>query len=188
MIAYLNGTIQKKIKDALILKTGGIGYLVHIPTNFLNEYEEDDSIELYCHTAVREDNISIYGFTSIEELNIFKLLISVSGVGPKTALEILNNPVASIKYAISKGETALLVNTPGIGKKTAERIIVDLKGKIDAVEKPGNYSVPKEIDQDAVIALENLGFRRHQIIKSLKNIPEEIKDPEEIIRYFLKNA
>lgn len=188
MIAYLNGTIQKILPDSLILNVNGVGYQVFSNKNLLSEHEKDESLELYIHTSVREDNISLFGFETIEELQLFKLLISVSGVGPKTALEILNNPVSSIKYAILKGEIEILVKTPGIGKKTAERILIDLKGKIETIEKPEDYSVLQEINEDALNALLNLGYRKHQIIQKLKNIPEEIKDTEEIIRYFLQNA
>lgn len=188
MIAFLEGTIHKKHEDSLIIKTGGIGYLVYATQNLLSENEEKDAVELYTHTAVREDDISIFGFSTIEELQMFKLLISVSGVGPKTALEILNNPIPSLRYAISNGETALLVNTPGIGKKTAQRIILDLKEKISTTEKPKDYKIPQEINEDALNALLNLGYRRHQIINTIKNKPSEIKETEDIIRYFLQSA
>lgn len=188
MIAYLNGTIQKKLLGAIIVNTDGVGYLVHTNKNFYSECEESDPVELYIHTAVREDDISLYGFASIDELNMFKLLISVSGVGPKSALEILNNPLSSLKYAIVKGESELIVKTKGIGAKTAGRIIIDLKGKIDTVEKPENYKSDPEIDNDALNALINLGYKRHHIVSALKNIPEEISETEEIIRYFLQNA
>ncbi|MFC1647602.1 Holliday junction branch migration protein RuvA [Patescibacteria group bacterium] len=189
MIAYLNGTIQKKLPTALIINAGNIGYLVNISQNYLTECEENDHKELFIHTAVREDDISLYGFEKFEELEVFKLLISVSGVGPKSALEILNNPISSIKYAISNGDSALLVQTKGIGKKTAERIVIDLKEKIGTSEKPQDYtSTASDINEDVVSALENLGYRKHQIIQKLKKMPEEIQEPEDIIKYFLQNA
>ncbi len=188
MIAYLTGTIQKKAGPAIILSTGDVGYLVNVTSDYLAECEENDSVELYIHTSVREDNISLFGFEKFEELEIFKLLISVSGVGPKSALEILANPLSSIKYAISKGDSALLVNTRGIGKKTAERILIDLKEKIETSEKPQDYSVTAKINEDAVTALMNLGYRKHQILNTLKKLPEDIREPEDIIKYFLQNA
>ncbi|MBU1446372.1 Holliday junction branch migration protein RuvA [Patescibacteria group bacterium] len=190
MIAYLEGEVQKKLSNAIIINTGGVGYLVHVNKNFLNECEENMRIEAYTHTSVRENDISIFGFQNIPELEMFKLLISVSGIGPKTGLEILNNKVASLKYAIANGDIDLLVQTPGIGKKTAERVILDLQGKItDAIQKPGDYIENiKDVNEDAINALENLGYRKHQIIQTLKKLPENIKDPEEIIRYFLQNA
>lgn len=188
MIAYLNGNVQKNLNDSLIITSNGVGYLVFANQQILAEHEEQDTIELYIHTAVKEDDIKLFGFKTLEELKLFKLLITVSGVGPKTGLEILNNPINSIKYAISNGDAALIVQTKGIGKKTAERIIIDLKEKVIPVDKPEEYSAQGEIDNDAVKALMNLGYRRHQIVQTLKNIPEEIKDTEEIIRHFLQNA
>ncbi|MFC1599753.1 Holliday junction branch migration protein RuvA [Patescibacteria group bacterium] len=188
MIAYLTGTIQKKLPTAIILNAGEIGYLVSVTQTFLAEHEADDAIELYIHTAVREDDISLYGFASYEELETFKLLISVSGVGPKSGLEILNNPISSIKFAISKGDVDLIVKTKGIGKKTAERIVIDLKEKIGATDKPENYETPSDINEDAIGALINLGYRKHQIVQKLKKMPSEIKEPEDIIKYFLQNA
>lgn len=188
MIAYLTGTIQKKLPTAIILNAGDVGYLVNVTQTYLNECEQDDSAEVYIHTSVREDDISLFGFEKFEELEVFKLLISVSGVGPKSALEILNNPLSSIKYSISKGDSALLVKTKGIGKKTAERIVIDLKEKIGAAEKPQDYKLPADINEDAVNALINLGYRKHQILNTLKKMPEEIQEPEDIIKYFLQNA
>lgn len=188
MIAFLEGTIQKKLTENIILNIGNIGYLVNISSNNLAELEENDTLSLFVHTSVREDNISLYGFQTLEELDLFKKLISVSGVGPKTGLEILNSSAASVRYAISEGDAVLLEKTPGIGKKTAQRIIIDLKNKISQSQKPEDYIDMKNINRDAVKALEKLGFRKHQIISRLKDIPEDITNEEEIIRYFLQNA
>jgi len=188
MIAFLEGIVQKKLNGAIILNTGDIGYWVNISSNSLAESEENDHLSLFIHTSVREDDISLYGFPKFDELDLFKKLISVSGVGPKTGIEILNNSVASIKYAISQEDTELLEKTPGIGKKTAQRIIIDLKNKVSQNEKPDNYLDTNNINKNAIKALEKLGFRRHQIINKLKDIPEEITTEEEIIRYFLQNA
>jgi len=188
MIGYLEGTIQKKIDNNIIVKCNGVGYLVYISRNLFTEIEETEPISLYVHTAVSEDSIRLFGFQEIESLKMFKLLITVSGVGPKTALEIMNNPLSSLKYAISSGDSSLLVKTKGIGKKTAERIIIDLKGKVIAGQKPSDYEDYKDIDADAVIALQNLGFRRHQIIEKINSMPKNITKTEDIIRYFLQNA
>ena len=188
MIAYLTGTIQKKLPTGPILNTGDVGYLVTATQAYLAEHEAEESVELYIHTAVREDDISLYGFQTFEELELFKKLISVSGVGPKTGLEVLNNSAASVRYAISQGDSTLLEKTPGIGKKTAQRIIIDLKNKVSESQKPDDYVDMKNVNKDAIKALEKLGFRKHQIISRLKDIPEEITNEEEIIRYFLQNA
>lgn len=188
MIGYLEGTIQKKIDNNIIIKCNGVGYLVYVSKILSSEIEENDQISLYIHTAVSEDDIRLFGFLEIEGLKMFKLLISVSGVGPKTALEVMNNPLPSLKYAISSGDSSLLVKTKGIGKKTAERIMIDLKGRIVVTEKPGEYEIYNDIDEDAVAALANLGYRRQQVLSKLRNMPKEINKTEDIIRYFLQNA
>ncbi len=188
MIAFLEGIISKKITGGVILNTGSVGYLVHVSSSTFAELEENDSLSLFIHTSVREDDISLYGFRTLEELELFKKLISVSGVGPKTGLEVLNNSAASVRYAISNGDATLLEKTPGIGKKTAQRIIIDLKNKVTENKKPDEYVDSKDVNSDAVKALEKLGFRKHQIINRLKDIPKDIKTEEEIIRYFLQNA
>jgi Holliday junction DNA helicase RuvA len=188
MIAYLNGLIQKKLQTSLIIKVHGIGYEVYVNKTLLDESEENENIEVYIHTAVKEDNISLYGFKDLEELKMFKLLISVSGVGPKSALEILNNPISSIKYAIANEDSDFIIKTKGVGAKTAKRIIVDLKNKIDLIKKPKNYQNELEINIDAVNALINLGYKRGHINSILKSMPTEIQKTEEIIRYFLQNT
>ncbi|MBN1494572.1 Holliday junction branch migration protein RuvA [Candidatus Peregrinibacteria bacterium] len=188
MIGYLEGTIQKKIGNNIIVKCSGTGYLVHVTKNLLAETEENEPVALYIHTAVSEDDIRLFGFQEIESLNMFKLLITVSGVGPKTALEIMNNPLSSLKYAISSGDSSLLVKTKGIGKKTAERIIIDLKGKVINEDKPSDYECYKDIDSDAILALQNLGFRKHQIVQKIQLMPKNITKTEDIIRHFLQNA
>lgn len=187
MIAYLEGTVQKMLPDTIIINTGGVGYAVFINQLTATEIQENSDIELFIHTVVREDSITLFGFLKIEELNLFKLLLSVSGVGPKTALEIMNNPVASIKYSISNGDASLLANTKGIGKKTAERIIIDLKEKIGVHEKPAEYKSIKEFDEDVMNALINLGYHKQVVQRTLKKMPEEITETEAIIRYFLQN-
>lgn len=188
MIGYLEGSIQKKLDNTVIVKTNGVGYLVFLTRIHSSEIEENDNVSLYIHTAVSENDIRLFGFTNIESLKMFQMLITVSGVGPKTALEIMNNPLPALKYALSKGESDLLVKTKGIGKKTAERIIIDLKGKVAISEKPQDYEDIKEADEDAVNALLNLGYRRQQILQKLRNIPKEISKTEDKIRYFLQNA
>lgn len=188
MIAYIEGEIIKKSNKSIVIKCGNIGYLIYVNDNVISEHEENDEIKLHLNTVLRDADISVYGFLTNEELEMFKMLITVSGVGPKSALELLNNPVSSLKYAISKKETAILVNTPGIGKKTAERIIIDLSGKIKDSEKPENYIKSQDINEEALQALINLGYRKHQIINILKNKPDNIKETENIIRYFLQNA
>ncbi len=185
MIAYLKGKILRKVDKGVILDTGNIGYLVHLPSPILAEITTDSEKEFFIHSQIREDAFDLYGFEKIEELDFFKSLIGVNGIGPKIALEILSTPVKKIKNAIINEELGYLCKIPGIGQKTAKRLILELKGKIDfdtSVE-PNGIS-----DHDAVEALIKLGYQRHHIVKKLRDLPKEIKEAEEMITYFLKNV
>lgn len=187
MIAHLKGKILAKQNHSLILNGGNIGYLVYTPLSILTENKEKDEIELFIHTHVREDNISLYGFKTLNELNFFKLLLSVSGIGPKIALEIISAPPEIIKTAIFTEDIKTLTKINGVGKKTAERIVLELKNKVEPeLHEKGNLK--QWIDQDAVEALINLGYSKYQVVKTLSEIDKKITATEEIIKYFLKNA
>lgn len=191
MIAYLKGQILKKTEKGIILDTGNVGYLVSLPTNLLQSVEESAQVEFFIYSNIREDAFDLYGFANYAQLTFFKTLISVSGIGPKSALEILSNDTDKIKAAILNEDSAYLCKMPGIGQKTAKRIILELKNKIeiDTPESLGkNYkSYEAGINSDVLEALVKLGYQRHQISQALRNLPEEMKEAEEIITYFLKN-
>ena len=131
MIAYLKGKIIAKTNTYLILEAGSVGYQVFAGENFLASLERGHEAEIYTHHRVREDASDLYGFANLEELELFELLLSVSGVGPKSALAVLS--LASphdIKEAIIRGDAGLLTKVSGIGKKTAERLVLELKNKV----------------------------------------------------------
>lgn len=191
MIAHLSGTIRKKLPKALIIDTGTVGYLVHIATPLCEKITEKSDIELFIHTKVREDDISLYGFETFAELEFFKTLLNVNGIGPKLALEIMAQNPEKVKSAIMSGDILYLTNIPGIGKKTAERIIVELKNKIDWADidiSRTHTSVKKNTSEDAINALTTLGYQKFEIHKVLKNMSEEMKSVEEIVTYFLRNV
>jgi len=189
MIAYLKGYILKTLEKALILDVQGVGYEVKSNTNFLADIKENEEVEIYIHTHVREDDISLYGFSTHEELELFKLVISVSGIGPKIGLELLNNPVGMITQAIYTEDTALLSKTPGLGKKTAQKLILELKNKVTPHALPttsGTQTAP--ITSEVMEALEGLGYNRHQITTGLKKLSPEFTTTEELITAFLKES
>lgn len=189
MIGYLQGTIQKKLPKSIILNTGNVGYAVNITTPLLEKCSEGKSLELYIYTKVREDDISLFGFVKVEELEFFKTVLNVNGVGPKTALEILSQDMDKTKAAILSNNLLFLSKIPGIGKKTAERIILDLKNKLDWVDTMrmhGNLE-DEETHEEALEALFGLGYQRFEVIKMLKKMPPEITKTEDIVTYFLKN-
>lgn len=188
MIGYLEGTVKKKLERNIFVQTNGVGYVVATPAPLFEKISEDDAVELYIHTRVREDEISLYGFTTPEDLTLFETVISISGVGPKTGLELLSNDPKKVKAAILNKDVAFLSQLHGIGKKTAERIIVELKNKImpDGLEHV-HQGLTQTSDEafDAILAL---GYQKHEVNRVLKGMPDEIKDTEEIITYFLRHV
>lgn len=187
MIAYLKGQIIYKNKNSIILLSNSIGYEVHLTGRLIDPLELNQEAEFYIYTKVREDELSLFGFASPAELDFFKSLISVNGVGPKTALEILSVDADLVKSAIIQENASYLSKIPGIGKKTAERIILELKNKISPEL---NKSLPNTIDQqfeEVISALSSLGYQRGEILKVLKDTPQTLSTTEEMVTYFLQN-
>ena len=134
MIAYLSGKIIVKNNHYLILETGGIGYQIFVGENFLADLKIGEQKEIYTHHRVREEASDLYGFKTLDELDLFELLLSVSGVGPKSALAVLSLAAPDdIKEAIIRGDASLLTKVSGIGKKTAERLVLELRNKVTRI-------------------------------------------------------
>jgi len=188
MIGYLTGKIINKKENSLTVFINGIGYLIRVPTRIASSNEVGCEIELYIHTHVREDALELFGFESEKELDFFHQLISVSGIGPKSALGILDQPLALIKSAIFSGDEAMLTTLPGIGRKTAGRLILELKNKISLDEFQVGSTKKIDANSDALEALVSLGYDRGQTLRTLKDLPTEITKTEEIVKWFLKNA
>jgi Holliday junction DNA helicase RuvA len=163
MIGLLRGRLLEKRPNQVILDVGGVGYLVAIPlSTFATMGELHAEVTLLIHTHVREDALSLYGFLSQREKHFFELLLGASGVGPTLALKILSGMnVEELVPAIRTGDLARLTKIPGVGRKTAERMVVELKDKLDAVtveaEKPAPAS-PAGVESDVKSALINLGY------------------------------
>lgn len=169
MISYLSGEIQSKDLKSLILNVNGVGYRIHTLPALLEKLTEGREIELYTHLHIREDCQELYGFEKKEELEFFLKLLSVSGIGPKSALGVFAiAKVSELKQAIATGDIAFLTRVSGIGKKTAERIIVDLRGKIDLSQIPAPGLTSADID--AVDALVGLGYSHQQAITALRQV------------------
>lgn len=189
MIRFLKGTVFEHREKALILLVGGVGYQVTIPSRL--QFEQGAESALFIHTHVREDALSLFGFTKREELDFFELLITVNGIGPKMAMEILNEPVENIQNAIFGGNLAALTKISGVGKKLAERLILELKGKVSPSGTNALHEatrVDSNLDEDAVSALETLGYKRSHIARVLSELPEQPIDTEAVIRYFLQKV
>lgn len=178
MIALLTGLIAHKSPDHIILDVHGVGYRVHIPFSTYYELpEEGGTATLHIHTSVREDAILLYGFRTRLEKSFFQLLINVSGVGPKLARDILSNiQPGPLAQALAQGDLAKLSTIPGIGKKTAERLVLELKdkvGKLDMSSLPAvdAREIPaSDVAEDVLSALLNLGYKEPQVRKALAGL------------------
>ncbi|MDO9307867.1 MAG: Holliday junction branch migration protein RuvA [Deltaproteobacteria bacterium] len=178
MIALLTGQIAYKSPDHIILDVNGVGYRVLIPFSTYYELpEEGGVVTLHIHTSVREDAIQLYGFRTRLEKSFFQLLISVTGVGPKLARDILSNiQPGPLSQALAQGDIHKLSTIPGIGKKTAERLVLELKekaGKMDLSSLPVTEmrQIPDEdVAEDVISALLNLGYKEPQVRKALAGL------------------
>jgi Holliday junction DNA helicase RuvA len=164
LIARLAGTLIEKSPDRVLLDVGGVGYLVFVSFQTFQDLPElESAVTLLVHTHVREDTLSLFGFVTDREKKLFELLISVAGVGPKLALTLLSGiPVEGLVEAMSQGDARRLMAVPGIGKKTAERLSLELKekaAKLAAPARPAGAGVPLE---DVVSALVNFGYRKSE--------------------------
>lgn len=184
MIGKLRGQIDLIGSSYIIIDINGVGYKVAVGSSLLADSKVGDEIKLYVHTHVREDQLALFGFDSNEELEFFELLISVSGIGPKAAMHIMSiAPIDVIKNSISKQDPSLLSNASGIGRKTAEKIVVELKNKIGVLSE-GNVFEKGEETNEVISALEGLGYKSSEIRPILGKLTEN--DTEEKIKEALK--
>jgi holliday junction DNA helicase RuvA len=172
MIATIEGILEYAGVDSITVKIGGIGIQVHVPASSPSRFGGKGShVSLYTHLQIREDTIFLYGFTSSEELDLFKNLISVSGIGPKTALSLLSSlSVEQLTMAITSGNAELISQVPGIGKKAAGRIIIELRGKLEREWPETGLSLAPE-DADAIAALTNLGYSLMEATHAISRVP-----------------
>ena len=175
MISHLRGTIIEITEKYIVLDVQGIGYKVFCSTDTLAGLREGIEASLSTYLAVREDALDLYGFISNEEKGFFEMLISVSGIGPKGALGILGQTsVETLKQAIGTGDTSYLTKVSGIGRKTAEKVVLELRDKLRAhvTMKEGPGSLRSE--SDVVEALKSLGYSPNEARDTLKEIPDSI--------------
>lgn len=183
MIGYLRGTIiEKKLKEVWVL-VGGVGYRVRIGEKSSASLRHTDQIELWIHTHVREDSLDLYGFPKLEEMEVFEILLSVSGVGPKVALAIVGTrDVAQIEKAVRDADVAFFQSISGVGKKGAQKIIVDLKGKMTVGR---DIDLSTEGDGEVIEALTQFGFSRVEVMGVLSKL-DTTKSTSDQIREGLK--
>lgn len=184
MIGYIEGKVLATIKDALLINVGGVGYIVHTPNSLFVRATIDSTIGLYTHLAVREDALDLYGFESQGEVALFQQFIGISGIGPKSGLSIMNlADEHTLRTAIAAGDTAYLTRVSGIGKKIAEKVVLELKDKMTV---SGDSSPLAREDGDVLQALEALGYGRNEAREALKLISKDAKGTNERLKEALK--
>ena len=182
MIGSIKGKIIHKTEKYLIVETGGIGYKINISPDTLSRLKKDSDISFWTHLHVREDALDLYGFLEYGELEFFEMLINVSGIGPKGALTILGiASIETLKKAIGTGDISYLTKISGIGKKTAEKIIIELRDKVGKENK--DISLQGELD--ALEALKSLGYSQIEAREALKEVSPDL-DTNSKIREALK--
>jgi len=187
MISYIKGTIIIRQDKFIVVDIGALGYQVNISQQTLEKIQDFTEVALFTHTHVREDALELYGFLVWEELEFFQKLISISGVGPRSALGVLSvAPLEDIKKAVVHGDPAILQQVTGIGKKTAERIIVELKEKIRITTDFDINTVGNLGDTQVMEALISLGYKDREIRQTLPYIPQDVTDLGQRIKEALK--
>jgi holliday junction DNA helicase RuvA len=191
MIGYLQGTLIQAAPDRLLLDVQGVGYEVHVPLSTWYEIEKrrEEKIRLFIHTHMREDGIALFGFWTEREKLLFERLIAVSGIGPRLARVILSGmPPDDLLGAIASGDLGRLATIPGIGKKTAERMVLELREKMRelAAELPEQSAAAVPADHDVVSALVNLGYKASQAERAVAEARRE--KPEAAFNELLRSS
>jgi Holliday junction DNA helicase RuvA len=191
MIGRLTGLLIESVPGQLLLDVGGVGYEVEISlTTYVQVLETEGPVTVHTHLVVRDDAHLLYGFASIGEREMFRTLIKVNGVGPRMALGILSGlDSASFARAITGNDVKALTALPGVGKKTAERLIVEMRGKVDSfdvsgLDNPSTMTI--NVIEDAESALIGLGYRPQEAARAVSRVRDPAEDVESLIRQALK--
>lgn len=186
MISYLKGKVLNKLSTSIILLVNNIGYKVYLGSVFYEKLKKDSEVEIYIYQVVREDVSDLYGFKTLEELDLYEMLLSVSGVGPKSAMNILSVAnISDIKESIIRGDVSLLVKVSGVGKKTAERLVLELKDKLFKNSfDDSNYT--SNSGGDDINALISLGYSLAEAREALGKIDPGILDTGNRVKEALK--
>ena len=192
MIARLRGSIERLSPGEAIVDAGGVGYAVSLPIDVWETLPENAEQTLWIYTYVREDRFDLYGFHDIPSRTLFVQLIGQSGIGPKTALELCAVPRALLLQAIDQQDAGILTNVKGVGKKTAEKLLVELKSVCEKhpeifQQADGTSIATESVDQDAISALSSLGYDTPTILQVLKDLPADLGTTEERVTAALRS-
>lgn len=186
MIGSLDGVVRGIVRATVVIEVAGVGYGVSTPAATLAKAKEGEHVFLWTHLAVRENAHDLYGFETKEELSWFELLLTVSGIGPRSALAIMNAvDVKTLERAIARNDVSVLGNAFGIGKKTAEKIVLELKEKVRAVDDGESSESP---DGDVVQALVGLGYSLREAREAVRALPNDVAGTAERIREAIRIA
>lgn len=186
MIGALTGTIFTSHKNPIIVFVSGVGYAVYVGEHLMAELKKDDKKTFFIHTHVREDTLDLFGFVSEEEHALFMLLLSVSGIGPKTALTIVDRGVAAVRHAVVASDVDFFTTIPRLGKKNAQKIIIELKSKLGSTKELDLASQSSGDTKEIIDALLSMGFVRNEIIEVLKKLSPKAESIEDKIREALR--
>ncbi|MDO8572759.1 MAG: Holliday junction branch migration protein RuvA [bacterium] len=190
MISHLRGMVIFSSDKFVVLDVAGVGYKIGVTPDTLrrSSSEKGTEISLWIHLAVREDSMSMYGFLERQELELFEMLIGISGVGPKSAIGVLSvASVDALKSAIASGDTSYLTKVSGIGKKNAEKIVLELRDKLSGSDNNGAGHAGFKEELDVVEALKSLGYSQREAREALKDIPDTVKGTSHRVKAALKN-
>lgn len=168
------------------MMVGGVGYVIFPPLKLLARIHQGDSLTLYIHTHVREDNLSLFGFATLEELELFELLLSVSGIGPKTALTVVDRGVDHVRQAVAAADVSFFTMIPRLGTKNAQKVIIELKSKFGSLAELDLSDSAAGETQELVETLTTVGFSKAEALSALKALPSHAVTVEEKVRAALK--
>lgn len=194
MFSYIQGRVEEINPEGIVLDHDGIGYEIGLPQSSLSQLRRQMQLRVYTYLQVRDDGFSLFGFLKREDLDLFKLLIGVGGIGPKGALSILGVlSVDQLRFAIAAGDDKTIAQAPGIGKKTAQRVILDLRDKIDftqileaQLDSKASDSSSDDIRGEAILALNALGYSSVEALQAIRDLDISSMSVEDLIRAGLK--
>lgn len=185
MIGFIEGEVKTHRGGALIVTVNGVGYKVSVTKDALRKFPPGSTTALSIHTVVREEALDLYGFESADELRVFELLLTVSGVGPKSALAILDiASTETLRTAIARGNSEYLTKVSGIGRKTAEKIVIELREKVGAGSDESSHALKG--DEEALEAMRALGYSQAEARDALRKVPHDVLGGTARLREALK--
>ncbi|MBI3576741.1 Holliday junction branch migration protein RuvA [Candidatus Gottesmanbacteria bacterium] len=186
MIGALRGEIFSSLGNQLILMVHDVGYRISVPQKLVSTSNKGGNLTLFIHTHVRDDALDLYGFITQEELALFELLLTVSGIGPRTALAIIDRGVAAIRAAVASADVTFFTTVPRVGTKNAQKIIIELKNKLGSVTELDLAAGATGDTKDVLEALTNMGFGRSEVLEVIKRLDPALLSVEDKIRQALK--